>query len=85
MPTVKLTIEIEVPEDCAYTSVDFDGIINGHTAKPRPVNRSKDGLLYNEWVYNGKGDRTIGEIYLYESPHIPILNWRETLTKVKQP
>jgi hypothetical protein len=83
MPTVKLTIEIEVPEDCAYTSVDFDETISSHTAKPIPINSFKDGLLSNEWVYNGKGDRTIGEIYLYESSRTPILNWRETLTKVK--
>jgi hypothetical protein len=82
MPTVKLTIEIEVPEDCEYASVDFDGTINSHTAKPRPVNSSKDGLLSNEWVYLGKGDRVIGSIFLYKA-RTPILNWIETLTKVK--
>jgi hypothetical protein len=82
MPTVKLTIEIEVPEDCAYTSVDFDGTISSHTAKPRPVNISKDGLLLDEWVYLGKSDHIIGKIRAYNTTK-PVLNWRETLTKVK--
>jgi hypothetical protein len=82
MPTVKLTIEIEVPEDCAYTSVDFDGTISSHTAKPRPVNSSKDGLLRNEWRYLGEGDLVIGKIHMYMC-NTAILNWRETLIKVK--
>lgn len=81
MPTVKLTIEIDVPENCEYVSVDLDGRINSHTAKPRPVYRSKDGLLSDEWTFLGKGDHVIGEIYMDNSY---ILNWRNTLTKVRK-
>jgi hypothetical protein len=67
MRKVKITIEVEVPDDCVSVVVNRNGSIFAFSEKAMPhPGREKWFTRYG----------------FYRDVETPILNWKETLTKV---
>jgi hypothetical protein len=67
MKTVKITIEVEVPDDASHAAVDMNGLASyrlGYDYCNEPIPKSKN-VKWNTLH------------------HAKVINWRETLTEVK--